>query len=72
MLYFPTVKTLLHCRNMQKQKLHLFCNRSFPNDGVKSGRKYLGYIQLWTIHKSIPAEYDKSNTGIRTDAEENM
>ena len=20
----------------------------------KSGRKYLGYIQLWTIHKSIP------------------
>ena len=32
----------------------------------------LGYIQLWTIHKSIPPEYDKSNTGIRTDPEENM
>ena len=27
---------------------------------------------LWTIHKSIPAKYDKSNTGIRTDPEENM
>ena len=22
----------------------------------------LGYIQLWTIPKSIPPEYDKSNT----------
>ena len=31
-----------------------------------------GYIQLWTIHKLIPPEYDKSNTGIRTDPEENM
>ena len=29
-------------------------------------------IQQWTIQKSIPAEYDKSNTGIRTDSEENM
>ena len=55
-----------------KQKLHHFCNRSSPDDGPKSGRKYLGYIQLWTIHKSIPPEYDKSNTGIRTDPEENM
>ena len=36
------------------------------------GRKYEGYMQLWTIHKSIPPEYDKSNTGIRTDPEENM
>ena len=34
--------------------------------------KYLGYIQLWTIPKSITPEYDKSNTGIRTDPEENM
>ena len=24
------------------------------------------------VHKSIPPEYDKSNTGIRTDSEENM
>ena len=39
----------------------------------------LGYIQYvlgihkkWTIHKSNPPEYDKSNTGIRTDPEENM
>ena len=30
------------------------------------------YIQLWTIPKSIPPEYDKSNTGIQTDPEENM
>ena len=29
-------------------------------------------LKLWTIHKSIPPEYDKSNTGIRTDPEENM
>ena len=27
---------------------------------------------VWTIYKSIPPEYDKSNTGIRTDPEENM
>ena len=26
--------------NMQKQKLHHFCNRSSPDDGPKSGRKY--------------------------------
>ena len=45
---------------MQKQKLHLFCNRSSPDDGPKSGRKYKGYIRK--IHKSIPAEYHKSNT----------
>ena len=55
-----------------KQKLHHFCNRYSPDDGPKSGRKYGGYIQLWTIHKSIPPEYDKSNTGIQTDPEENM
>ena len=35
-----TVKTLLHSSNMQKQKLHHFCNRSSPDDGPKSGRKY--------------------------------
>ena len=57
---------------MQKQKLHHFCNRSSPDDGPKSGRKYLGYMQLWKIHQSIPTEYDKSNTAIRTDPEENM
>ena len=32
----------------------------------------LRYMQQWTIHKSIPPEYDKSNTGIRTDPKENM
>ena len=29
-------------------------------------------IYIWTIHKSIPAEYDKSNTAIRADPEENI
>ena len=28
------------CSNMLKQKLHHFCNRSSPDDGSKSGRKY--------------------------------
>ena len=28
--------------------------------------------KLWTIPKSIPPEYDKSNTGIRTYPEKNM
>ena len=65
-------KTPLHSSNMLKQKLHHFCNRTSPDDGPKSGRKYLGYMQLWIIHKSIPPEYDKSNTGIRTDPKENM
>ena len=46
--------------------------RIYHKSDVKSGRKYKGYIQLWTIPKSIPPEYDKSNTGIRTDPEENM
>ena len=57
---------------MQKQKLHHFCNRSSPDDGPKSGRKYLGYKQLWKIHQSISAEYDKSNTAIWKDQQENM
>ena len=57
---------------MQKQKLHHFCNRSSPDDGPKSGRKYLGYIQLWKIHQSIPAEYDISNTAIWTGQQEKM
>ena len=35
-----TVKMLLHSSNMLKQKLHHFCNRSSPDDGPKSGRKY--------------------------------
>ena len=39
LLYTSTVKTLLHSSNMQKQKLHHFCNRSSPDDGPKSGRK---------------------------------
>ena len=65
-------KTPLHSSNMLKQKLHDFCNRSSPDDGPKSGRNYEGYIQLWTIQKSISPEYDKSDTGIRKDPEENM
>ena len=35
-----TVKTLLHRGNMHKQKLYHFCNRSSPDDGLKSDRKY--------------------------------
>ena len=68
----PTIKRLLHSSNMQKQKLHPFCNRSSPDDDPKSSRKYLGYIQLEKIHQTFPDEYDKSSTAIRTDPEENM
>ena len=57
---------------MQKKSYITFFNRSSLDGGPKSGRKYKGYIKLWTIHKSIPAEYDKSNTAIRTDPEEKM
>ena len=35
-----TAKMPLHSSNMIKQKLHHFCNRSSPDDGPKSGRKY--------------------------------
>ena len=56
---------------MQKQTLHHFRYRSSPDDGPKPGRKYKGYRQLWKIHKSIPAEYDKSNMVIRMDQQEN-
>ena len=52
---------------MQKQKLHHFCNIPPPDDGPKSGRKYLGYIQSWKINQSISAEYDKINMAIWTD-----
>ena len=57
---------------MQKQMLHPFFNRSSPDDGSTSGRKYLGYIQLWKIYPSIPAEYDKSNTATWTYQKENV
>ena len=49
-----------------------------PTSGHHQGRIYykkwcnfcFSILPLWTIHKSIPFEYDKSNTGIRTDPEE--
>ena len=37
---YLTVKTFLHSGNMLKQKLYHICNRSSPDDGPKSGRKY--------------------------------
>ena len=49
------------------QKLHHFCNRSSPDDGPKTGRKYLGNKRLWKIYQSIPAEYYKINTSIWKD-----
>ena len=57
---------------MYIQKLHPFCNTSSPDDGPKSGRKYLGNKQLWKIYQSIPAEYFKINTAIWKDQQENM
>ena len=57
---------------MYIQKLHHFCNTSFPDDGLKSGRKYLGNKQLWKMYQSIPAEYYKINTAIWKDQQENM
>ena len=72
LIYVLSIVACIPSTNMLKQKLHHFCNRSSPDDGPKSGKKYQGYIQVWTIHKSIPSQYDKSNTGIRTDPEENM
>ena len=50
---------------MYIQKLHHFCNRSFLDDGPKSGRKYSGNNQLWKIHQPIPAEYYETNMAIR-------
>ena len=35
-VYIPsTFSPTLHSSNMQKQKLHHFCNRSSPDDGLK-------------------------------------
>ena len=47
---------------MNIQKLHPFCNRSFPGDGPKSGREYFGNKQLRKIYQSIPTEYNNINT----------
>ena len=52
------------------QKLHRFCNRSSPDDGPKSGRKYLGNKQLWKV--SIPDKYYQINKAIWKDQQENM
>ena len=57
---------------MYIQKLHHFCYTSCPDDGPKSGRKYLGKKQLLKIYQSIPAEYYKINTAIWKDQQENM
>ena len=56
----------------KKKKLHHFCNRSSSDDDPKSGRKYLGYKQLWKIHQSIPAEHYKIKTAIWKDQQENI
>ena len=37
-------------------------------ESTRDTYNYGQYIQIWTI----PPEYDKSNTGIRTDPEKNM
>ena len=57
---------------MYIQKLHQFLYISSPDDGPKSGRKYLGNKRLWKIYQSIPAEYYKPNTAIWNDQHENM
>ena len=66
-MQFSSYKVVVHM-----QKLHRFCNRSSPDDGPKSGRKYLGNKQLWKIYQSIPTEYYKINTAIWKDYPENM
>ena len=40
MPYSSTAKMSLHSRDLLKQKIHHFRNRSSPDDGPKSGRKY--------------------------------
>ena len=49
---------------MYIQKLHNFYNTSSPDDGPKSGRKYLRNKQLWKIYLSILTEYYKINMAI--------
>ena len=57
---------------MLKQKLHHFCNRSFPDDGLKSAESTRDTYNYGQYINQSPPQYDKSNTGIRTDPEENM
>ena len=49
---------------MYIHKLNHFCNTFSPDDGPKSGRKYLGNKQLWKIYQTIPTEYYKISTAI--------
>ena len=60
---------------MQKQKIQ-FCKRSSPDNQTQSRtegtRSPADDGQPWTIHKSISAEKNKSNTAIRRDPEEKM
>ena len=42
---------------MYIQKLHHFCNTYSPDDGLKSGRKYLENNLSWMIYPLIRAEY---------------
>ena len=67
MLHTATAQMLFFLQ-MYIQKLHHFCNTSFPDDG----RKHLGNKQLWKIHQSITAEYYKMNTETWKDQQENM
>ena len=73
-LYNQNISLEIIYINLNKNET-LYPNISFPLYSTQNKRAYIYiyiYIQLWTIHKSIPPEYDKSNTGIRTDPEENM
>ena len=57
---------------MYIQKLHPFCKTPSFDDAPKSGRKYLGNKQSLKIYQSIPAEYNKIDTAIWKDQQENM
>ena len=46
---------------------HDNCNTSSPDDGPKSGRKYLGNNKLWKTYQLITAKYHKINTAIQKD-----
>ena len=44
---------------MYVQRLHHFCNIHAPDDGPRSGRKYLGTNLSWEVYEPIPTGYHK-------------
>ena len=69
---FVLICLFTRSRLYSKVLLYLWAAGYSPDDGPKSGESTRDTYNYGQCINQFPTEYDKSNTGIRTDPEENM